>query len=176
MKSQASTHEVSFKGGFLSRGFWLYVWVVKPPVGPDLHYVGRTGDNSSPNAQSPFVRMGQHLGFAKTSCMLRTHLVGHKVNPDECSFRLIAHGPVLPEANPKEMRGHTVLRNRVAAVEKALACAMAEAGYKVMNTVKCTFPEEPELFELVKVAFGAEFSRLTSLKATGIRRPIGVPQ
>ena len=44
----------------LERGFWLYVWVIDG-AGDTLHYVGRTGDSSSSNAQSPFNRMGQHL-------------------------------------------------------------------------------------------------------------------
>ena len=60
-------HEVRFEGGILQRGFWLYVWEVTPADQAPLYYVGRTGDSSSTNAQSPFNRMGQHLGFAKNS-------------------------------------------------------------------------------------------------------------
>lgn len=59
----ASTQIVAFDGAFLRRGFWLYVWEVVAPDGAEYLYVGRTGDSSSPYAQSPFVRMGQHLGF-----------------------------------------------------------------------------------------------------------------
>lgn len=47
---------------------------------------GRTGDNSSPNAQSPFNRMGQHLGFAKNSSALRTHLGKHGYEPEDCRY------------------------------------------------------------------------------------------
>jgi hypothetical protein len=46
----AKLHELSFGGGLLERGFWLYVWEISPPQGPALYYVGRTGDSSSTNA------------------------------------------------------------------------------------------------------------------------------
>jgi hypothetical protein len=84
--------EVRFDGGVLQRGFWLYVWEVMPPDETPLYYVGRTGDSSSINAQSPFNRMGQHLGFAKNSNMLRGHLGRHGVDPERCVFRLVALG------------------------------------------------------------------------------------
>ena len=44
-----STHTLTLPGAMIERGFWLYVWRIKSPVGK-LLYVGRTGDNSSPNA------------------------------------------------------------------------------------------------------------------------------
>lgn len=62
-----AVHEIRFEGGILQRGFWLYVWKVTPADQAPLYYVGRTGDSSSTNAQSPFNRMGQHLGFARTA-------------------------------------------------------------------------------------------------------------
>jgi hypothetical protein len=49
-------------------------------------YVGRTGDSSSPDAQSPFNRMGQHLAFAKNRSMLRNHLQGRDVSPVSARF------------------------------------------------------------------------------------------
>lgn len=85
-------HQLSFSGEILERGFWLYVWEVAAPDGARLYYVGRTGDSSSTNAQSPFNRMGQHLGFAANSNMLRRHLVAFGVKPERCSFRLVAAG------------------------------------------------------------------------------------
>ncbi len=53
------THYMKFDGALLERGFWLYVWEI---TGDSSHhvYVGRTGDSSSPHAQSPFKRIGQH--------------------------------------------------------------------------------------------------------------------
>src|SRR4051795_5414460 len=102
----AGTQVVAFDGGFLQRGFWLYAWEVAVPGGGTVLYVGRTGDSSSANAQSPFNRMGQHLGRAVNSSMLRNHLARREVEPEECSFRLVAHGPVLPEAPSKDMAEH----------------------------------------------------------------------
>ncbi len=106
-------HEIHFSGGALSRGFWLYVWEVTPPNGSKLYYVGRTGDSSSMNAQSPFNRMGQHLGHAKNSCMLRTHLrkQKQKVEPGDCEFRLVDYGPIFEESNVKIR--HTQRRDAV---------------------------------------------------------------
>ena len=53
-------YSMKFDGHLLARGFWLYIWEIK---GASSHhvYVGRTGDTSSPHAQSPFKRVGQHL-------------------------------------------------------------------------------------------------------------------
>jgi hypothetical protein len=48
------TFSVTLDGAMLRRGFWLYVWEIKTPDGKDVLYVGRTGDNSSPYAQSLF--------------------------------------------------------------------------------------------------------------------------
>ncbi len=111
--------EVRFDGEFLKRGFWLYVWEVATPDRGDFYYVGRTGDSSSCNAQSPFTRMGQHLGSTMSSNMLRTRLEELGVNREDCSYRLIAYGPVLSEA-PRRWATHCARRNRVAAIEDAL--------------------------------------------------------
>src|SRR4051794_31374511 len=54
-------YEITFDGSVLRRGFWIYVWAVKTPQNGNLIYVGRTGDTSSPFAQSPFRRIGQHV-------------------------------------------------------------------------------------------------------------------
>ena len=67
MTAHAAVHELQFDGSVLRRGFWLYVWEVIPVGQAPVYYVERTGDSSSTNAQSPFNRMGQHLGFAKNS-------------------------------------------------------------------------------------------------------------
>lgn len=169
MKGAAKTHRVSITGEFLARGFWLYVWEVKPTKGKPLFYVGRTGDSSSPNAQSPFVRMGQHLGYLKNACMLRNHLGKAGVDPEDCEFRMIAHGPILPEAKPKTMKEHRLRRDRIAALEKALECSMSQAGYNVMNEVKCRVKVEPKLLERVLRAFSKDFKGLKPPK-TGKRK------
>jgi hypothetical protein len=155
LSSQASTYTVSLDGGFLARGFWIYVWEVRDSEGSVMLYIGRTGDSSSPNAQSPFNRMGQHLGFAKNSSMLRNHLQGRDVSPDLCSFRLVAHGPILPEA--EDWKSHVIRRDLAAAVEKQLAEDCAAAGYDVLNSVASGKELDDELYAPVRAAFTEHF-------------------
>jgi len=131
----SATHELSFGGALLARGFWLYVWEVRTRSGKQLYYVGRTGDSSSPNAQSPFNRLGQHLGANANSSGLRNHLTSRGVDPEQCEFRLVAHGPIFAEAATEDE--HRRPRNDMAAFERELAHLMREAGYAVMNSVRC---------------------------------------
>lgn len=151
---------VNFDGGVLQRGFWLYVWEVKPPRRRAVYYVGRTGDSSSKFAQSPFVRMGQHLGFFRNSNMLWTHLKGRTVDPEKCKYRLVAHGPVLKEA--RSLKEHRKRRDVMAALEKALAEEMESVGYDVMNEVHCRKELDGRIFARVRKAFGAEFPKLVN--------------
>ncbi len=161
----AATHQFSFNGGLLQRGFWLYVWEIAPPARAKLYYVGRTGDSSSLNAQSPFNRMGQHLGLAKNSNTLRRHLEAQHVQPEHCLFRLVAHGPILGEV--KDLEGYRKRRDIVAALERALAVAMCEAGYKVMNTVNCRVSPDAQQLKQIRSAFATEFPRLRHTGAGG---------
>lgn len=160
-----ATHELTFNGAVLARGFWLYVWEIRTESGASLYYVGRTGDSSSTNAQSPFNRMAQHLGFAENSNMLRRHLVRHDAQPEHCSFRLVAHGPIEAESTTTTRFEHDERRNRVTAMEKALAEAMCSAGYIVMNQVKCRSFLDTERFETVLAAFAVSFPRLAHTPA-----------
>ncbi len=155
----AATFTVALDGRTLKRGFWLYGWEVTTPDGEVLIYVGRTGDSSSANAQSPFNRMGQHLGFLKTSSMLRNHLSKRNVAPEDCTFRLVAHGPILDETD--SMDEHKVRRDLIGALEKKLAEDLDDAGYEVMNTVNCLKPLDEDMYKPVRAAFAAEFSKLT---------------
>lgn len=151
----------------LQRGFWLYVWQVETPKG-EMLYVGRTGDNSSPNATAPYTRMGQHLGFMDNQNALRKHLLSQGVKPEDCAaFRLIAHGPVYPEVEKAEgmdraalMERHKPLRNHVGAMEKALADDLARAGYTVLNTVFCSHSPDDDVWPEVRAAFSAHFPKL----------------
>lgn len=154
-------HEVHFGGGILQRGFWLYIWKITPPNGEPLHYIGRTGDSSSTKAQSPFNRMGQHLGFAKTSCMLRTHLGHHGVKPEECTFHLVSVGPIEAESREEGRVEHDHRRDRVAAMERALAEGLKAAGYRVMNEVNSRKPLDAARFAEVRAAFAAAFPSLS---------------
>jgi hypothetical protein len=170
----AKTYDLAFKGELLKRGFWLYVWEIATPKGTKLYYVGRTGDNSSVNAQSPFNRMGQHLGFAETSNMLRRHLESHLIEAEQCSFHLVAHGPILGEV--KDAKGHRTRRDFIAALEGALEKAMREVGYDVMNTVKCRADVDKKAFTSVRAAFAAHFKELAShsgIRSKGVDRKIG---
>src|SRR5689334_11159703 len=109
----AATYELTFNGGVLERGFWLYVWEITTPQQTRLYYVGRTGDSSSPNAQSPFNRMGQHLGFRVQSNPLRRHLQKRRISPEKCNLRLVAYGPVLEVSKRDE---HHKRRDKIAAL------------------------------------------------------------
>jgi hypothetical protein len=154
----------------LRRGFWLYVWRVETPDGHQLLYVGRTGDSSSANAAPPFARMGQHLGHAKASNALRRHLEKAGIEAEACKdFELIAHGPLFPEQ--VDMARHRGPRDIVAALEKQLQCALAEAGYRVINTVNCRQPLDPELWARVKDAFSVHFERLRRGETVGGASP-----
>lgn len=45
---QPALRQLSFSGGLLARGFWLYVWEITTPGGQRVHYVGRTGARYKP--------------------------------------------------------------------------------------------------------------------------------
>jgi len=153
-----TTQILTVPGPMLERGFWLYVWRVEAPGGEFL-YVGRTGDSSSPFATPPYQRMGQHLGHLRNSNALRQHLLKRQVNPESCAaFHLIAHGPLYPEA--ADMDGHRGPRDIVAALEKALADALNQAGYQVMNTVNCRKRVDAKVWATVLAAFKEHFPRL----------------
>ena len=165
----ADLQEVRFNGGILQRGFWLYVWEITPPEGGALYYVGRTGDSSSTNAQSPFNRMGQHLGFAENSNMLRRHLGEHGVEPERCVFRLVALGPLEEESKAESRDEHDDRRDRVAAMEKALAETLTAAGCRVMNRVVSRKPLDEARFAEVRTAFATAFPHLTQQASAVLR-------
>jgi hypothetical protein len=120
--------------------------------------VGRTGDSSSSNAQSPFNRMGQHLGFNPKNNVLRSHLEDKGVKVESCEFRLVAYGPILDEAGTGE--GHYAARDIIASLEKALADALKVSGYDVLNTVNCRKELDRNLWAKVQEAFAAHFPKL----------------
>jgi hypothetical protein len=154
---------VGFEGAVLRRGFWLYVWEIVAPSQAPLYYVGRTGDSSSRNAQSPFNRMSQHLGFNKRSNVLRRRLNALGIQPDKCKFRLIAYGPIEEEAGTVE--AHRKTRDHIAALEKALADAMVAAGYNVINPISCRASLDDKVFATVHAEFEKHFSQLACSRA-----------
>ncbi|MEX2205250.1 MAG: hypothetical protein WEF50_03375 [Myxococcota bacterium] len=155
-------HEFRFDGSILQRGFWLYVWEITPPGRPVLYYVGRTGDSSSTNAQSPFNRMGQHLGFDVASNTLRRHLEGRGVAPEVCAFRLVALGPLEPESRAAGRAEHDERRDGLAAMEKALAGALASSGCEVMNRVASRKALDDVRFAQVWAAIVKAFPQLSA--------------
>jgi hypothetical protein len=106
--------------------------------------------------------MGHHLGVNEKSSVLRRRLLRIGFDPEGCDFRLIAHGPILREAASQQ--AHRRPRDVTAALEAALALALNEAGYDVINTVNCRMQLDNRLFAKVRKAFANEFPRLTSSK------------
>ncbi len=157
---KASLHQLAFNGALLSRGFWLYIWEITTKVGSKVHYVGRTGDSSSLNAQSPFARVSQHLGRNARSNALRRNLENRKLVAEECrEFRLFACGPIFPETRNKLK--HEQWRDILAGLEKALADAMQAAGYDMLNEVKCRKTVDSELWGTVVAVLQQQFPRLS---------------
>jgi hypothetical protein len=154
-----SLHQLTFDGALLARGFWLYVWEITTKDGGKVHYVGRTGDSSSLNAQSPFARLSQHLGRNEKANALRRNLDLNHVPAEECrAFRLFACGPILPEIQSEAE--HRLSRDVVAALEKALADAMQAAEYVMLNEITCRKPLDPNLWKAVVAVFKEHFPRL----------------
>jgi hypothetical protein len=154
------TFTVTLDGAMLRRGFWLYVWEITMPDGNKALYVGRTGDNSSPFAQSLFNRLGQNLGTLPNASMVRNNLEKRGVNAAHCQFRMVGHGPIFDEVPNKDFEIHKPIRDKVGAVEKRLAEDFKAAGYDVMNTVRWNAPLDENLYEPIRAAFAAEFPGL----------------
>lgn len=115
-----TTYQMEFNGEVLERGVWLYVWEITE--GRSIHlYVGRTGDSSSPNASSPFNRIGQHLDFRENAkgASLANRLKEAGVNPRKSNFRMLAIGPFFPEQ--EEFEAHKPFRDQMATFEYELA-------------------------------------------------------
>lgn len=157
-----TTFTVTLDGAMLRRGFWLYVWEITTRDGTKVLYVGRTGDNSSPYAQSLFNRLGQNLGTLTTASMVRNNLNKRGIDPTTCQFRMVGYGPVFAEVPGADFAAHKPVRDKVGAVEKRLAEDLKGAGYDVMNVVRWKAPLDEELYEPVRAAFAVEFPGLGS--------------
>jgi hypothetical protein len=154
------TFTVTLDGAMLRRGFWLYVWEITRPDGEKVLYVGRTGDNSSPYAQSLFNRLGQNLGNLTTASMVRNNLEKRGINPDQCQYRMVGHGPLFDQVPNKDFEAHKPIRDKVGAVEKKLAEDLKASGYDVMNEVRWNAPLDEDLYKPVRAAFAVEFPGL----------------
>lgn len=175
--SDIGTFRLTLPGPMLRRGFWLYVWKVVTADGRELLYVGRTGDNSSPNASPPYIRMGQHLGSTKNQNALRRNLASRQIDPETCrTFDLVAHGPLHPEVvKPADfdhadkmtraslMELHLPLRDIVGAMEKRLEKDLRAADYDVMNAVRWKHNVADADWLPIRRAFSEDFPRLKDL-------------
>ena len=154
-----ATSIAKFDGRILERGFWLYVWTVSSPVG-DVLYVGRTGDSSSGFASSPFSRLGQHLDLkvgAKANSLLK-NLRAAKIDPLLCTFEMFAIGPLFLEQ--RDLAEHRKRRDKLAALEFALAQHLGENGYRVLGTHGCRKPLDRGLFNKVIAIADGKFPDL----------------
>jgi hypothetical protein len=155
----ASLHSMVIPPEILKRGFWLYVWVINLKDGRVVYYVGRTGDSSSPNAQSPVSRISGHLGPNERANALQRHLRTHGIDFADCeALEYIAHGPL--EEEVEDWDSHRSRRDRTHALERDLCEGMKAAGYEVMNDVQCRLPTEPTAWKMVRAAFSKRFDRL----------------
>ena len=153
-----STYTMRLPGSILVRGFWLYVWKIETPDGLVL-YVGRTGDNSTPNAASPIARMGQHLSKNPQQNMLRRHLEkrGHLL--EHCDvFDLVTYGPLFPET--PDWDEHRPRRDKIAALERELAQALKGAGYDVLNAVRSRHEVDADLWDKTLKAFAVHLPQM----------------
>ena len=127
-------YEIEFDGSVLRRGFWIYIWFIQTNSDEHLVYVGRTGDSSSPNAQSPFRRIGQHVDpnpNSKSNALAR-NLRNLEIEPEECNFQFTAIGPIFDEC--ENMESHVPVRDQMAALERRTADWFREQGFDVIGT------------------------------------------
>ena len=162
---------MKFEGALLQRGFWLYVWEIK---GDQSHhvYVGRTGDSSSPHAQSPFKRIGQHLDpspKAKGNA-LGKQLTSAGVKHEGCTFEMVAIGPLFPEQ--QSMAKHIPVRDQMAALERAVADHLKKRGYAVLGTHPRIGKPDPSLLSQVHRVLVHRFPQVRSNNA--VKRTLAV--
>jgi hypothetical protein len=153
----ATLQSLEFRGALLRRGFWLYIWEIDCDDGRKVHYVGKTGDKASGVSQSPFDRLSKHLGSNKHNNALRRHLAAHTLDPECCHFRFLSYGPLHIEEGEKS---HSDLCDITSALEHALACDLRDAGYVVLNDVKCRQPLDAVAFAEIRQAFAKQFPKL----------------
>lgn len=145
-----------FDGQLLNRGFWLYIWHVRGPLCHHV-YVGRTGDSSSPHASSPFKRISQHLdpGPNAKGNALGKQLKRAGCKYEECSFEMVAIGPIWPEQ--ADFESHKAVRDRTAALERAIADELRDRGYVVLGTHPRTGAPDQTLLQRIRILLDPKF-------------------
>ena len=141
--------EMGFEGEVLQRGFWLYVWEILYRQKKYI-YVGRTGDSSSPNASSPFSRIGQHLDFRENAKgnSLAKRLKEAGVDPKTSRFRMLALGPFFPEQESFE--AHKPYRDRMATFECETAEYLREMRFNVLGSHHKGMPVQADVVDDIK--------------------------
>jgi hypothetical protein len=139
---------MSFDGAILERGYWVYVILIYHKSGKMHLYIGRTGDQSSQNAGSPFQRVANHLNLLPSAPMSAIkRLIKQKgYKPSACQFRLIAKGPLFSERKDEQ---HWPIRNKMTALEKSIASHFCSKGYDVLGKHDDNQAKDPELFKKV---------------------------
>ena len=158
------SHSMKFEGALLKRGFWLYVWEIKGDTSHHV-YVGRTGDSSSPHAQSPFKRIGQHLEISPTAKgnALGRQLRKAGVSHEGCTFEMLAIGPIFQEQASFEE--HVPMRDQMAALERATADYLKELGYIVLGAHPRLGTPDPGLLLEVRSVIGKRFPAIRPSEA-----------
>lgn len=149
-------HRISFDGGLLERGFWLYAWLLKCGAEKAV-YVGRTGDSSSQFAASPFSRLGQHLDVrpSATANMLLRQVRKLGWDPLECQYELVAFGPIFPEQ--ADLVQHRSKRDIIAPLETELALLFKNEGFNVIGSHGKHRAADQRLLEQISRAFHRVF-------------------
>ncbi len=163
------TYEMTFDGSVLRRGFWVYVWAIKTPSNGTIIYVGRTGDTSSPNAQSPFRRVGQHVDSnpkSKSNALAR-HLRRLAISPEDCQFKFTAFGPIFSEC--VDMDAHRPIRDCTAALERRTADWFREKGYQLLGTHPRREPVDQQVWRAIEVELSARFDTQTTVRSVASR-------
>ena len=129
---------------------------------------GTPGTTAAHMPTAPYTRMGQHLGFQKASNSLRRLLTEQGIEPEQCAqYDLVSYGPIFPEIGKtaeqdhgEQMELHKPVRDRMAALERDLRDALADAGYSVLNVVRSKAKFDPDTWPDVLAAFSANFPKL----------------
>ena len=147
------SHTSRFSGRILERGFWLYVWRVWSSD-REVWYVGRTGDNSSANAASPFGRLSQHLDLREntTANTLVRNLRANNLEPCDCEFELLAIGPLYSEQESFE--DHVPFRDATALLEAELAEYIRLTDRIIIGSHPRRGTYDEQIFEFVKEKVG----------------------
>jgi hypothetical protein len=77
-----------------------------------------------------------NLGMLPNASMVRNNLEKRGVDPAQCQFRMVGHGPLFDEGPGKDFAAHKPIRDKVGAIEKKLAEDLKAAGYDVLNEVR----------------------------------------